>query len=177
MEDAVQEVLMECFRQGGVLESADSRFDGGFRAYLYGVTRNVTRAFEKKMQAGSPADAGSSFARNGARDPHDSPSRAFDRAWARSIMREAAIWQRKRANILGSGAQRRVELLHLRFEKRLPIREIAERWKEDPARLHHQYAKAGDEFREAVEDVVRSHGGSENLIRNELEILLDLLKA
>src|SRR5258708_40163891 len=45
-EDAVQDVFVECFRKGGVLERADQSRPGGFRAFLYGVVRNVARRFE-----------------------------------------------------------------------------------------------------------------------------------
>ena len=175
--DAVQEVLMECFRDEGVLEKADSSFDGGFSAYLFGVARNVARSFEKNARKNMSDGLASSIIREGPSDPHDSPSRAFDRAWAQSIMREAAEWQRQRAAMLGEQAQRRVELLKLRFEKGLPIREIAEIWGEDAKRLHHDYAKARREFREAVEDVVRSHGGTETHMQRQLGDLLESLKS
>ena len=39
-------------------------------------------------------------------------------------------------------------------------------------RVHYEYATARKEFREAVEKVVRSHGGSEEHIPRELEHLL-----
>ena len=48
-------------------------------------------------------------------------------------------------------------LLRLRFHEELPIREIAARWQEDPARLHHEYATARDEFRTALRAVVAFH--------------------
>ena len=41
LDDATQEVFLECFRQSGVLERADRSRPGGFRAFLYGVVRNV----------------------------------------------------------------------------------------------------------------------------------------
>jgi RNA polymerase sigma-70 factor (ECF subfamily) len=53
-----------------------------------------------------------------------------------------------------------VEILRLRFEEGLAIREIAERWGEDPARLHHEYSCARDDFRSALFEVVGLHDGS-----------------
>ena len=57
----------------------------------------------------------------------------------------------------GPEAVRRVELLRLRFEENLPIREIAARWAADPATLHHAYALARQEFKAALLAVVAFH--------------------
>src|SRR6516162_10233366 len=48
LDDAVQEVLVECFRQGGALDAAGAGRVPGFRAFLYGVVRNVARRFESR---------------------------------------------------------------------------------------------------------------------------------
>ena len=48
LDDAVQEVFVECFRQGGVLEAAVDGRVPSFRAFLYGVVRNVARRFESR---------------------------------------------------------------------------------------------------------------------------------
>jgi hypothetical protein len=50
-----------------------------------------------------------------------------------------------------------VELLRLRFHDGLPIREIARLWQADPAKLHHEYATARQEFLAALRDVVAFH--------------------
>src|SRR5262245_53103142 len=44
LDDAVQEVFVECFRPDGVLARAER--DRGFRPFLYGVARNVARRIE-----------------------------------------------------------------------------------------------------------------------------------
>jgi RNA polymerase sigma-70 factor (ECF subfamily) len=46
LDDAVQEVFVECFRSGGALEAAGAGRVPSFRAFLYGVIRNVARRFE-----------------------------------------------------------------------------------------------------------------------------------
>src|SRR5215831_5732627 len=48
LDDAVQEVFVECFRQGGALEAAGAGRVSSFRAFLYGVVRNVARRFESR---------------------------------------------------------------------------------------------------------------------------------
>src|SRR5262245_5557635 len=131
-DDAVQEVFVECFRRGGALAAAGDGRVPGFRAFLYGVIRNVARRFESRPAPPDPLpdeiDASG-----------DSQSRLFDRTWAQAIMEEAARVQRDRAAGRGPEAVRRVELLQLRFEENLPIRTIAARWGVDPASLHHAY--------------------------------------
>ena len=58
---------------------------------------------------------------------------------------------------MGLRAVRRVELLRLRFQSGLPIREIADRWGEDPAKVHHEYATARAEFKAALGRVMAFH--------------------
>jgi RNA polymerase sigma-70 factor (ECF subfamily) len=71
---------------------------------------------------------------------------------------------------------RRVQILRLRFEEGRPIREIAARWDEDPARVHHEYARAREEFRAALAEVVgEHHPGPASAVEDECERLLALL--
>src|SRR5258705_5058820 len=46
--DGAQEVLLQCFRQHGALDSVEPGQGSGFRAFLYGVTRNVAAMAERK---------------------------------------------------------------------------------------------------------------------------------
>jgi RNA polymerase sigma-70 factor (ECF subfamily) len=149
-DDAAQDVFVECFRAGGLLEKADPDRDGGFRAFLLGAARNVARRHEvrKRLDAQLPADL-----------PADDtgPAEAFDRAWARSLLKEAGRIQEERAGHAGPAAVRRVQLLRLRFGDGLPIRAIAELWGDDAAKLHHEYATAREEFLAALREVVAFH--------------------
>ncbi len=149
-DDAAQDVFVECFRAGGLLEKADADRPGGFRAFLLGAVRNVARRHEaghRPVEALPPNLPGDDTG----------PAEAFDRAWARALLREAARVQELTAQQSGSAAERRVSLLRLRFHDGLPIREIAARWGEEPAKLHHEYATARDEFRSALRGVVAFH--------------------
>ena len=166
LDDAVQEVFVECFRQGGVLHAAVDGRVPSFRAFLYGVVRNVARRFESRAApAASPLPE--------IQDDEPSLSRLFERAWARAIMSEAAQLQQQRASERGPEAVQRVELLRLRFEENLPIRAIAERWGVDAATLHRAYALARKEFRAALLEVVAFHspGGPEALEREAADLL------
>jgi RNA polymerase sigma-70 factor (ECF subfamily) len=150
LDDAIQEVFVECFRQGGVLEAAGAGRVPSFRAFLYGVIRNVARRFESR-----PVRTAGPLPEIAAHE--DSLSRLFERTWAQSIMTKAAQLQQQRASACGPEAVQRVELLRLRFEEGLPIRAIAERWSVAAAELHHAYARAREEFRVALLEVVAFH--------------------
>jgi RNA polymerase sigma-70 factor (ECF subfamily) len=158
LDDATQEVFIECFRQGGAVEAAGAGRVPGFRPFLYGVVRNVARRFESR-----PVRAAGSLPEIAADDA--SQSRLFDRAWAQAIMAEA-----------GPEAVQRVELLRLRFEEGLPIRAIAGLWGTDAARLHHAYAVARQEFRAALLAVLAFHQpGSPAELEQEAATLLQAL--
>ena len=173
VDDAVQDVFVECLRPGGALARLDPSRPGGFRAFLYGVARNV--ALRRESRRPRPP-SGDGPALDAIPDDHTSLSRVFDRAWAKAILREAARLQDERARALGERARRRVELLRLRFHQNLPIRDIARRWGVEAAALHHEYARAREEFRAALLDVVAfHHAGAPDAAEEECRKLLTLL--
>jgi RNA polymerase sigma-70 factor (ECF subfamily) len=155
LDDAVREVFVECFKPNGVLDRAEPGRD--FRPFLYGVVRHVALRAEagRRRQREGQLPAGVELDRMA--DDEESLSRTFDRAWARALLREAAARMEQQARAAGTAAGRRVELLRLRFHEGLPIRAIAERWQTDPAGLHHEYARARQEFKAALAEVVAFH--------------------
>lgn len=175
VEDAIQEVFVETFRDGGVLQRVDPE-TGGFRAFFYGVVRNVARRAESRHGRRRDQQAATGFFTGSEDTSEEKLSRVFDREWATGMMREAAARQRQMAEDKGADALRRVELLRLRFSEGRPIREIARLWDADATILHREYARARREFRQALFDVVAfHHPGSEDLIERECNQLLDLL--
>lgn len=108
VDDAAQDVFVECFRAGGLLEKVDSERSGGFRAFLLGAVRNVARRHETRIRFVEPLPAQLMADDTG-------PAEAFDRAWARTLLREAARVQESAAGT-GTAAARRVQLLRLRFQ-------------------------------------------------------------
>ena len=172
LDDAAQEVFLACFREDSPLAKADPEWPGGFRAFLYGVVRNVARGFEKKLVRSKEQDAGSVFDLDAVQGREEPLSKVFDRAWALALLQQAAMLQATRARG-DDAATRRVELLRLRFQEELPIREIAQRWDADPARLHREYAKARAEFQQSLAEVVSLHQrGTPAEIQGECERLL-----
>jgi RNA polymerase sigma-70 factor (ECF subfamily) len=177
LDDIVQDVFIECLRDGGLLDRARDDRPGGFRAFLYGAVRNVAlraEAQSARRLARKPMDVVDLQA---VPDREEALSRVYDRAWARAVVREAAERQSALAAHRGEAALRRVELLRLRFHEGLPIREIARRWGLDAAALHHEYARARQEFRSALRDVIAfHHPGSPEDVDRECAQLLSLLE-
>lgn len=185
LDDAIQDVFSECFRKGGVLARAESGRPGGFRAFFFGVVKNVAHRYEarearrpKSLKEDSSSHPGQVNAAGRTREleTNDTPDSVFELEWARAVMKEAKSIQQERAKRLGGSAIKRLELLALRFEQGLPIREIAKLWGQDPAKLHHQYAKSREEFHNALKQVVSSHFGDSNEpIDDECQRLLSVL--
>ena len=71
-----------------------------------------------------------------------------------------------------------MELLHLRFREGMPIRDIAKLWETGADDLHREYAKARDEYSQALFEVVRFHSpnASRAEIQTECVELLTMLK-
>jgi RNA polymerase sigma-70 factor (ECF subfamily) len=175
IDDATQEVFVQCFRPDGPLLRADSDRAGGFRAFLFGVVRNVARGFERRWRSRRAAQAGSAPDID-AIEARDEPlSRVFDRAWAAALLQSAA--QRQARDARGNErSERRVELLQLRFGQDLPIRDIARRWSMDAARVHEEYRAARREFLAALRVVVAEESpGPPDRIEQECMRLLDYL--
>jgi RNA polymerase sigma-70 factor (ECF subfamily) len=169
IDDAAQEVFLDCFRDGGALEKARPGERRAFRAFLYGVVRNVAHRLERKR-----ARAGMALASDlEVPGREEALSVVFDRAWATALLRQAAALHAARAPAAGPTGRKRVDLLHLRFQEGLPIRDIARLWDVDPAWVHHQYATARKEFRDALRDVVKEHNaGSDGEVERECERLI-----
>jgi RNA polymerase sigma-70 factor (ECF subfamily) len=175
VDDAVQDVFVECFRDEGPLSRVDATSTRSFRAFLYGLVRNVARRLEAEQGR---------IAAKFSESPNDievasdetALSKVFDRTWAKSIMRQAAEYHKESASADGPEASRRVELLRLRFTDGLAIRQIAELWEVDGAMLHREYSKARLEFHAALLHVVRfHHPGSDAEVEQEAQALLELL--
>lgn len=178
LDDAVQEVFVDCLKDSGALERVDRGRRGGFRGFLYGVTRNVglrietakTRHKEHQPSTGHDLDAMERRER--------SLSRSFDRAWAQSVMREALAELQRKVAALGERAEKRFALLRLRFQDELPIHEIASRWQVEPALLYREFARAKAEFRDALVAVVATQNpdAGQEEVASECAQLLDLLE-
>ena len=176
VEDATQEVFVQCFKEGGALTRAEPERAAGFRGYLYGVVRNVARRLERAPHRRREAQPDSRLDLREIEAEEAPLSRVFDRAWAGARLQEAGRRQLADAARKGPEAVRRHELLVLRYRDDLPIREIARRWEVDAAWLHGQFRQAREEFKRALIDTVcEETGGTRASAEAECERLLQLL--
>lgn len=156
VDDAVQEVFLDLFRRGGALSRLDPTRTPSFRAFLFGVARKVALRYEERA-AQSWTRRARAPAIESLPDAQQSMSRQFDLAWAQRMVARAAEWQRAWAESSGPEALRRVEILRLRFAEDLPVRTIAERLGEPVERVHREYARAREEFKQALRAEVALH--------------------
>jgi RNA polymerase sigma-70 factor (ECF subfamily) len=173
VEDTVQEVFLECFRDEGILDRVSSIRSQGFRSFLYGAARHVALRVEERKARRPDCPGAETFYGDEREVDEPSLSEVFDRAWAHATMEEAGELQAARAHEAGKAALGRVELLRLRFQENLNIRDVAKLWKTEAAALHHQYALARREFESALHDVVSEQqpGTAESIRRTCLELL------
>lgn len=174
VDDAVQEVFVECLREDGALAVADAR-RGDLRGFLHGVSRNVAARFEERGRR-RQAD-GATLALEEIQAREASLSVLFDRAWARSVLQLAGERQRALAAAGDGGMRERVELLELRFGQGLAIRDIAAARGVDAEAVHRAYARAREEFRACLRAVVAEQAvRSEGDLEREVERLLELIR-
>lgn len=180
LDDALQDVFVDCFKPDGALQRWEAGRDGGFRGFLYGIVRNVALRHEQKRRNTVSIEVDYESDQTGV-------EKAFDRAWARSIMKEAARLMAEHAEVADghvadanartsksdvesgvvSRAMRRVQLLKKRFNENLPIREIASQWGVDPVWLHHEYAIARKEFHTCLLQLISFHNPQATPLENQ----------
>jgi RNA polymerase sigma-70 factor (ECF subfamily) len=177
IDDAVQELFVECLKPDGVLARADRSVPQGFRALLGAVARNVALRFEARAARVSRA-SGSPSAISEVQADATSLAEALDRRWAIDLVREAAALHDHLARGGGDSARLRVELLRLRFGEDLSIATIAERLGRDQAFLHHQYAKARRDFLRCLHAVLEARypGDDRRTARERSRQLIELLR-
>ncbi|MFN0207660.1 MAG: RNA polymerase sigma factor [Planctomycetota bacterium] len=156
IDDAAQEVFVECYKKGGALDHFEEGRGDSFRGYLLSICRNVASRFEREQWRRMKVKIDETLLELSLADDTRA-SQLFDRAWAQSMLREAAQRYQRRVPDLDPSAKQRFELLVLRFRDDMPIRDIARLWNADPTHLHREYTKARKEFREVLMEVLQIH--------------------
>jgi hypothetical protein len=165
LEDAVQQVFLECFRDGSALPCVDG--ERRFSGFLRGVVNRVAQEFE----------TGKARLSNRQAVPVDemSASRAFDRAYAKDEMRRAHELLMAHARENGERHVRRVDLLRLPVVDGTLIRNLAAQWGEEAKQVSWEYEKVRVEFKYALRAVLRLHEQCpENKIEEEMLHILAL---
>ena len=130
VDDAAQQVFLDCFKEDGALGRADPAREGGFGAFLYGVVRNVARGDRtdpgpraSERQPTSSVDLDAHRVRRGLVRER---LRVRPRVGPPPCMRDAAELQlRARAGEGPRGRPPPPSCSTLRYGENLPIREIA----------------------------------------------------
>ena len=160
IDDALQDVFVECMKPGGVLDNADKE-RGDFRALLYGVVRNVARRFEHRAADPSRLQTAESVHLDDLPAQQEALSRVFDRAWARSLLREAVLRHAQAARRGDEATRARYRIVRLRHQQGMPIRDIAVQLDEpDVDAVHNAYRRGRREFRAFLREVVARHTGA-----------------
>lgn len=155
VEEATQEVFLQFFKPKGALQAVEAGRPGGFRAFLYGVTRNVAgtvasgRARRRREQGSDGLPSVES--------DEASLSRVFDKEFARALTREARWVLASRAGDSGSPSSLRLKALELMYEKGMPSRDIARELGLDAAAVYPLMTRARREFRATLFEVLASY--------------------
>lgn len=157
--DATQDTLVECFKAEGALSRVDPVRPGGFRAYLYGIARNVALMAERRSARRREVSAGEGLDVEAGDRNEATLSLVFDRAFVRGIVREARERMARRS-IRSPAAEARYRVLALQFEHDQPPREIAARLALPVERVYELLKEARREYRDClVETVASLHPG------------------
>ena len=176
VEDAVQEAFVEAFKPAGALDRANPE-RGDFRSLLYGVVRNVARRFEERAAKANAQGSGKSVYLDDLPHQAQALSQVFDRAWARSLLREAVLRHQQESEEGNTDARRRFRVMRMRHDEGLAIREIAQALGVlDVASVHNDYRQARRAFGAHLRGVVGRHTGTEgSAIDRECRRLTELL--
>ncbi len=156
VQDGTQEVFVQCFKQGGALETAEPGYAGGFRAFLYGVARNVAMMMERSWARRREVSAHSEIRLDEFDRSEATLSQAFDRAWAALLTHEARELMQQRAAASDHLAERLLAL-ELRYQQGLPSREVARRMGIPGERAYQLVRAAKRDFRVALLEVMASY--------------------
>jgi len=88
LEDAAQDVFVDCFKERGALDRADPNRGARFRTFLFAVVRNVALRHEERRARRREEQQETGFGERVAADD-EALSQVFDRAWAQALMRRA----------------------------------------------------------------------------------------
>jgi hypothetical protein len=159
IDDAVQDVFVECFKPDGALVRADQQ-NGEFRALLYAVVRNVARRYEERAARPGHGQGGPVHL-DDLPDRAEALSRVFDRSWAEAIVRDAILRHARAARRGDADTRLRYRILRLRHQEGLAIREIAAQLAQPGVdAVHNAYRRARREFRVHMREATAHHTGA-----------------
>lgn len=170
-DDAIQDVFVECFKAGGVIEKADPARGASFRTLLFQVTSHVAARFERTRRRDRAHT-------HDVTPPDDVPApdlsgyEAVTREEVSDLVREA---HRRMATHHDAVVRERATLLDRHTCRGESILSIAGGDHAAAARLHREHSKAKKEWKAYLVEVVK---GEYRVPEGEAKILVaDLLGA
>ena len=154
VDDAAQNIWLECFKKNGELERVEPGRPGGFRAFFYGVLQRETQKVESKWFREKKRRRDGTFYPEEMNNDETSLSKIFDREWARAIMDQTWKLYAAQAREKGDLATQRVTVLRLRHQKNMPPREITSVVDSDATQVSRDLAQAKKDFWRALCEVV-----------------------
>ena len=158
IDDAAQEVYLECFRRGGAFAHfAPERARHGVTGFLRGVVRNVAHRFERQWSRERAHRAHLTVTPL----PVHSSDDAVPAGDSTGVAHEhvVAALDRLDHDDPARGTQRSLRaFLHLHFDDGLPVRTIAKHWQETPDHVHELRSRACRRFRNCLLAVLRDAG-------------------
>jgi len=178
IEDTTQIVFLRLLRPGSLLDGDLKRLKTDtFRAYLYGMLRNVAISNERRVRRRREEQAPADIDLAAIEASEAEFSAAFDRAWANTCMAEAFALLMERARKGDRAIERRLRLLRGRHGEGLMVKDLAQREKTSRATVDRELKQARSEFREALKIVFERHsGGAEFDAESHFGRILDLLR-
>ncbi|MCA8957644.1 MAG: sigma-70 family RNA polymerase sigma factor [Planctomycetes bacterium] len=178
IDDLVQEVFVECFKQGGALQRADPTRD--FKSFLLGIVANIRRrAWEVHTRRRLEQEG----------EPHELPddsgvSVTLDRRYAKELFRAALEHVKQRAVSARGRSFNAHDLLIRRYRDDEAPRAIAASIRSDGGectakQVSDAAGKAKDEFRDALETELRARHpdcSAEEISRMGAELLTLIAK-
>ena len=151
VNEGCQDAMLQLFKPGGALQNVDSEQSGGFRAYLYGLVRNVALMIERSSRRRNERHSSAEFELDNIEQDDATLSQVFDRGWARMIAQRARV--RMAANLRDSKPEV-YRCLELRYSEGLAPREIADEIGKDASIVYELLRSARKEYRRALLETV-----------------------
>lgn len=148
------EVVIQLLKPGGALANVVPGRAGGFRAYLYGVVRNVALMVERTARRHRDLRFESCLDPEQVEQSEATLSQAFDRAWVEMLAAQA---RRRMAEQTGPRHQAAYLCMEMRYGEGLPPREIALRSGRDVKEVYELLRTARLGYRRALLAVVAEH--------------------
>jgi len=151
--EASHEAVIQLFKPGGALTTLEPGRGSGFRAFLFGVVRNVALMLERSARR---ADVATAIEIDPAtiEDENASLSRVFARAWFDMIAAEARSAMAARPGARCKAAYR---CLELRYLDGVPPRDIAKRVDLDVKDVYELLRTGRNEYRSALLEVMATY--------------------